>query len=206
MSNKEIPEDLLDNIAKQNFKNIVDKVRSGKTLSRVELSMVDELKARGAEVDGVKSHPKITKSDKTMRGLISAEFGISDRKSFDWISRLGGMKTNLGWQVEEVLNEIEKRRKAAGSGTTPELVDLKKEKLQEEVWTLRLKRKDVEGAYVDYRETLSEMQRVFQGLRGAVESWRRHQSAKNPGQAEAVDQMADDLLRRMIETELDKSE
>jgi hypothetical protein len=47
---------------------------------------------------------------------------------------------------------------------------------------------------------------VFQGLRGAIESWRRHQSAKNPGQAEAVDQMADDLLKRMIETELDKSE
>ena len=83
--------------------------------------------------------------------------------------------------------------------------------LKDEKTLREIKRRDImiskdSGELTDYRETLSEMQRVFQGLRGAIESWRRHQSAKNPGQAEAVDQMADDLLRRMVETELDKSE
>ena len=83
---------------------------------------------------------------------------------------------------------------------------LKDEKTLREIKRLDIMISKDSGELTDYRETLSEMQRVFQGLRGAIESWRRHQSAKNPGQAEAVDQMADDLLRRMIETELDKSE
>jgi hypothetical protein len=83
---------------------------------------------------------------------------------------------------------------------------LKDEKTLREIKRLDIMISKDSGELTDYRETLSEMQRVFQGLRGAIESWRRHQSAKNPGQAEAVDQMADDLLKRMIETELDKSE
>jgi hypothetical protein len=83
---------------------------------------------------------------------------------------------------------------------------LKDEKTLREIKRLDIMISKDSGELTDYRETLSEMQRVFQGLRGAIESWRRHQSAKNPGQAEAVDQMADDLLRRMVETELDKSE
>ena len=83
---------------------------------------------------------------------------------------------------------------------------LKDEKTLREIKRLDIMISKDRGELTDYRETLSEMQRVFQGLRGAIESWRRHQSAKNPGQAEAVDQMADDLLRRMVETELDKSE
>ena len=83
---------------------------------------------------------------------------------------------------------------------------LKDEKTLREIKRLDIMISKDSGELTDYRETLSEMQRVFQGLRGAIESWRRHQSAKNPGQSEAVDQMADDLLRRMVETELDKSE
>ena len=83
---------------------------------------------------------------------------------------------------------------------------LKDEKTLREIKRLDIMISKDSGELTDYRETLSEMQRVFQGLRGAIESWRRHQSAKNPGQAEAVDQMADDLLKRMVETELDKSE
>jgi hypothetical protein len=83
---------------------------------------------------------------------------------------------------------------------------LKDEKTLREIKRLDIMISKDSGELTDYRETLSEMQRVFQGLRGAIESWRRHQSAKNPGQAEAVDQMADDLLRRMVETELDNSE
>jgi hypothetical protein len=83
---------------------------------------------------------------------------------------------------------------------------LKDEKTLREIKRLDIMISKDSGELTDYRETLSEMQRVFQGLRGAIESWRRHQSAKNPGQAEAVDQMADDLLRRMVETETEKGE
>jgi hypothetical protein len=83
---------------------------------------------------------------------------------------------------------------------------LKDEKTLREIKRLDIMISKDSGELTDYRETLSEMQRVFQGLRGAIESWRRHQSAKNPGQAEAVDQMADDLLKRMIETETEKGE
>jgi hypothetical protein len=83
---------------------------------------------------------------------------------------------------------------------------LKDEKTLREIKRLDIMISKDSGELTDYRETLSEMHRVFQGLRGAIESWRRHQSAKNPGQAEAVDQMADDLLRRMVETETEKGE
>ena len=83
---------------------------------------------------------------------------------------------------------------------------LKDEKTLREIARLDIMIDKESGTLTDYRETLAEMQRVFQGLRGAIESWRRHQSAKNPGQAEAVEQMADDLLKRMLETETEKGE
>ena len=85
MADKGIPDELIENIAKQNLKNIIDKVRSGKTLNRTELAMVEELKARGQEIEGVKGHPKVTKSNKAMVEIIQAEFGISERKSYDWL-------------------------------------------------------------------------------------------------------------------------
>lgn len=197
MNNKEIPSELLDNIAKQNFKNIIDKVRSGKTLSRVELSMVEELKARGAEIDGVQAHPKITKSDAKMRELIRAEFGISERKCFDWLKRLSGIKTSTGWQVEEVLNEVEKRRKAAGSGNSPDLLDLKKEKLQEEVWTLRAKRKEVEGIYIEKEKIIKEFKRVLNNMNQSIGSWIDHQTAKNPSLQKEIQCLGDSFREQM---------
>ena len=134
---------------------------------------------------------------------IAGILGMS-RQQFGKYAKLADapQKLKSGYNVAQwtkFVREV-KDRGLTGDGS------LKDEKTLREIKRLDIMISKDSGELTDYRETLSEMQRVFQGLRGAIESWRRHQSAKNPGQAEAVDQMADDLLKRMIETELDKSE
>lgn len=195
MADKGIPDELIENIAKQNLKNIVDKVRSGKTLNRTELAMVDELKARGQEIEGVKGHPKVTKSNKAVVEIIQAEFGISERKSYDWLKALPTLKTSKGWQVEELLNEIDRRRKASGSSSTPEILELRKQKLQEEVWTIRAKRKEAEGELCNAKEEEKRFLAIWARTRKAVEDWRAHQTAKHPELSEIINTLADNFIQ-----------
>ena len=135
---------------------------------------------------------------KQIPNVETGDVGISERNCQRWAKKFGWKKGKSGYSVAACLRDVEQAlAKLSGGGKNG---DLKDELLKEKIAILRIRREQAEGGLVLLADVLDEQRRLIAGYRGAIESWRQNTMARHPQQANSVDEMADDLLRRMRES------
>ena len=124
--------------------------------------------------------------------------GISERNCQRWVKRFGWKKTKHGYDVASCIRDVEQALENHPSHGANG--DLKDELLKEKIALLRIRRQQAEGTLVLLSDVMDEQRRLVAGYRGAIETWKQYTIARHPHLANAVDDMADDLLRRMRES------
>jgi hypothetical protein len=186
LSEPTLSEEDLGKIKLAQVRNLTEKLKAGKVLTRAEMAQLEDLRADGVDIpDTEQDFPEHTKSDKVMRETIRRKIGVSERIAYDWIKRLHAHKsTTKGWHVPEMLAMILERQKAAVTGPNS---DLKREELEEKVLILRGKRKQIYGELVDRKEIMARFREVLHRMRGVVDAWAEHEKAKSPVDADRID-------------------
>lgn len=163
-----------DDILDADLRNTLKKVGTGKPLSKAERALVE---AHLPSSSDLKTKNTVS-TDKAMREMIRDRFGISERKTFDWIKRLKPVhKHGRKWDATGALDEIAERRQRNKNGSA-ENNDLKREKLSLECDILRQRRDRDRGELVpreDVQDTLTEL---LEGVRNGLENWCQRISAE----------------------------
>jgi hypothetical protein len=195
---KKIPQDVYEKIQQQEIQNILKKLKTGKVLTKQERELLKEAKAAGEEVNIKEdNYPKHTKSNSKMRNWIQDKFQLSERKSYQWLSKLDHMRTSNGWPVADVMSEIQERKKQQTAGP---LTDLKREKLQEEILILRNRRLQEQGKVITIEEHHTVLSEHAELVKGPLRNWIQKVASecRDPRLQEWAEKTYDDVRLRLV--------